>query len=121
MKGAPGLAETAEAQAKFAASDLGWFFVLQEIVGDPRFGLDVNVPTQPAPTPSWDDLSWANVDLAGGQRIDLSRNLVGTAIKTREDGTTWGANAADMAYILYQDPVMVGIHGREMLKNVVAS
>jgi len=121
VKGDPTLAETAEAQAKIPAGTLGWFFVLQEVVGDPRFGLDVKAPIEPKPTPSWDDLSWVNVDLSGGQCVDVAKNFVGTTVKTREEGTTWGANAADMAYILYQDPVMVGIHGREMLKNISPS
>ena len=34
------------------------------------------------------------------------------------DGVQWGSNAADMAYILYQKPVMVAVHGRNMLKNL---
>ena len=51
--------------------------------------------------------------------IDLSKTLLATSTAPREHGTAWGANAADMAYILYQEPVMVGIHGREMLKNLV--
>ena len=58
------------------------------------------------------------LDLSGGQRIQVSKPLLGTATSTRTGGT-WGANAADMANILYQEPVMVGIHGREMLKNLV--
>jgi hypothetical protein len=30
----------------------------------------------------------------------------------------WGSNAADMAYIFYQEPVMIAVHGRNMLKNL---
>jgi len=119
VKGHPELDETAEARAKLPPARLGWFFVLQEVVGEPRFGLDVKPPIELAPRPSWNDLSWVNVDLSGGQRIDLSKNLVATSGAPREDGTRWGANASDMAYILYQEPVMVAIHGREMLKNLV--
>ena len=33
-------------------------------------------------------------------------------------GIVWGANSADMATILYQKPVMVGVHGRNMLKQL---
>jgi len=120
VKGDPTLTETAESQARVHPQQLGWFFVLQEVVGDPRFGLDIEPPIEPAPSPSWSDLAWTNVDLSGGERIDLAKPLLGTTSKTREDGTTWGANASDMAYILYQEPVMVGIHGSEMLKNIAA-
>jgi hypothetical protein len=118
VKGDPKLEETAQARATISQKDLGWFFVLQEIVGEPRFAMDVAAPTEPAPTPSWNDLSWVDVDLRGGQSIDLNVKLVGTAPKSRPGGT-WGDNAADMANILYQEPVMVGIHGREMLKDLV--
>jgi hypothetical protein len=118
VKGDPSLDETSVVRAKLTPAQLGWFFVLQEVVGEPRFGLDVEEPVEPAPTPSWNDLSWVNVDLAGDQRIDVKKNLVATAVSVREEGTRWGANAADMAYIFYQEPVMVGIHGREMLKNL---
>lgn len=118
-QGDPTLDETSEARIKLKPEQLGWFFVLQEVVGEPRFGMDVKPPTEPQKTPSWSDLSWADVDLSGGQSVDVIKKLVGTALKTR-GGVTWGANAADMADILYQEPVMVAIHGREMLKNLVA-
>ena len=121
VQGDPAPDETAEAQAQLVAGATR--LVLRAAGSGRRAALRSRRQRahRPAPTPSWDDLSWANVDLAGGQRIDLSKNLVGTSVKTREEGTTWGANASDMAYILYQEPVMVGIHGREMLKNVTAS
>jgi hypothetical protein len=39
-----------------------------------------------------------------------------TAIATQPDSAVhWGANAADMAYILYQVPVMVAVHAERML------
>jgi hypothetical protein len=117
VRGDPKLEETAEARASLSQKQLGWFFVLQEIVGEPRFGMDVAAPTEPAPSPSWNDLSWVDVDLSGGQSIDLNMKLLRAAPKSRPGGI-WGDNAADMANILYQEPVMVGIHGREMLKNL---
>lgn len=120
VKGDPALDETAIARAKLKPSDLGWFFVLQEVVGDPRFGLDVKEPTEKPPADSWSGLSWVNVDFPPGRSVvDVLKPLLKTSNTPREDGTKWGANASDMAYILYQQPVMVGIHGREMLKNLV--
>ena len=32
----------------------------------------------------------------------------------------WGSNAAEMAYILFQTPVMVAVHASEMLENANA-
>jgi hypothetical protein len=117
-RGDPTLDETAEARIKLKPDQLGWFFALQEVVGEPRFGMDVNPPIEFAKPPSWKDLAWTDVDLSGGQSIKVAKPLLGTASSTRSGGT-WGANAADMANILYQEPVIVGIHGREMLKNLV--
>ena len=65
VRGDPRLDETAP-RARVVGEQLGWFFVLQEVVGEPRFGLDVDVPIEP-PAGAWDNLSWANLDLAGGQ------------------------------------------------------
>jgi hypothetical protein len=115
-RGDPSLEETPEAQAKLRPDQLGWFFVLQEVVGEPRFGMDVSRPIEPEG--NWNDLSWLDVDLSGGQAISLTKKLTEGALQTR-GGVTWGDNAADMADILYQEPVMVGIHGREMLKKLV--
>src|SRR5262249_21706099 len=43
-----------------ASSDWGWFFIIQEIPGEPRFGMDVTFsPDDSATTPiTWDDLGW---------------------------------------------------------------
>ncbi len=115
VKGDPRLTETAQART-VVGNDTGWFFVLQEVVGEPRFGLDIAAPTEPAAS-RWDNLSWAQVDLAGGRCVDLSKSFV-SAVPGAGSGITWGANAADMASILYQKPVMVGVHGRDMLKQL---
>jgi hypothetical protein len=118
-QGDPTLAETAEARIRLKSDQLGWFFVLQEVVGEPRFGMDVKPPTEPKGNSSWSDLSWAEVDLSGGQSVDVTKKLLGLGVPRTRGGVTWGSNAADMADILYQEPVMVGIHGREMLKDLV--
>jgi len=48
--------ESAEARASIPAAELGWFFVLQEVVGEPRFGLD-ETSAVPAQTNKWDNPS----------------------------------------------------------------
>ena len=48
VRGDPRLDETAEAHA-MVGDNIGWFFVIQEAVGEPRFGLDVEVPVEPLP------------------------------------------------------------------------
>ena len=99
------------------APDLGWFFVLQESVGEPRFGLDSAAPIEPT-AQKWDNLAWTHVDLSAGQAVDLSKPFLAQPPGTDAEAIQWGSNAADMAYIFYQDPVMVAVHGRNMLKNL---
>jgi hypothetical protein len=116
VRGDPRLDETAEARA-LVGDDTGWFFVIQEAVGEPRFGLDVDAPLAPS-SQKWDNLAWVNLDLTGGQAIDLSKPFVSPPPGTDTGGVEWGSHAADMAWVLYQDPVLVAVHGRQMLKNL---
>ena len=117
-RGDPRLDETATARA-IVGDDLGWFFVLQEAVGEPRFGLDSAPPIDPSPV-MWDNLSWMNVDLGAGQAVDVAKAFVSSPAGGNPGGVLWGSNAADMAYIFYQEPVMVAVHGRNMLKDLTA-
>ncbi len=121
VRGHPDLEETAAARAAIPAAELGWFFVLQEVVGETRFGLDEN-PPPPARRSAlkWDNLSWENVAVsATAGVIDLGAPLAGTVPGGNPESLAWspaeGGNAADLALILNQKPVLVAIHGREML------
>lgn len=96
-------------------NDPGWFFVIQERPGEPRFGLDIQDTVPPTPT-KWTELAWNHLgDPAQIALIDLT-TVPATNITTAPDiAIKWGANAADMAYILYQVPVMVAVHAESML------
>jgi hypothetical protein len=91
----------------------GWFFVIQERPGEPRFGLDIEADGDTLT--EWDDLSWSHL---GGEVswIDVSAPVQLQNASLPDSRVLWGANAADMAYILYQDPVMVAIHADNMLE-----
>jgi len=94
----------------------GWFIVIQQRPGEPRFGLDIQETTPPTPT-SWNELAWNHLgDPETIPLIDLdvtpATNITGGPDKDIE----WGVNAADMAYILYQVPVMVAVHAADMLE-----
>ena len=41
-------------------------------------------------------------------------------MRRRPAARSWDSHAADMAFILYQKPVLVAIHARDMLKNLKA-
>src|SRR5688572_16469513 len=124
VRGDPSLAETVTARMSLAADKLGWFFVLQEAIGEPRLGLDEQAP--PANMQSddrWSNLAWAHVDMTGRHVIDLSVPFVteppGDAPAAQQ--LNWapadGATAADLAVILNQKPVLVAWHARQMLER----
>ncbi len=110
-----------QGSANRADNNPGWFFVIQERPGEPRFGLDDKSEETPEFAGKWDDLAWEHLeDFEHLNFIDLDKT-----IKTNEEAPmpehdeelTWGLNAADMAYILYQVPVMVAFHAADMLKK----
>lgn len=113
----------------------GWFFVIKERPGEPRFGLDID---QSDEIYVWNDLAWKDVvpGLTDGDYIDIEAitqpiELVNP--RNRNDPTleklwdqydedvwlSWntGMNAAEVAYILYQIPVLMGVHATEMLPD----
>jgi len=104
----------------FPDDDLGWFFIIQEVPGEPRFGMDI----QPTETPtSWADLSWVNILPEGPSPEDPSTSI--TIIKKANppniaptDVATWGTDSAAMAYILFQKPSMVAVHAKDMLEKL---
>jgi hypothetical protein len=121
-RGDPALQQTAEGRARTDPNRLGWFFTLQEPIGEPRFGLDEHAVTSgddpTGKTLKWDNLSWANLG-ASVPIIDLVKPFASqppNASKT--GGASWNNNAGDMAFILYQRPVLVGIHARDMLAKL---
>jgi hypothetical protein len=110
-----------------ATEDPGWFFVIKERPGEPRFGLDDVPPGQTQLLINWNDLAWDHVGVASGQMIALTQNVTFNATSdpgnpgdkpNPEDAQAkWNpdTNAADLAYILYRVPVLVAVHASRML------
>jgi hypothetical protein len=112
------------------AENPGWFFILRERPGEPRFGFDIGDAPQ-IPLYTWNELNWKNLGTADGGQLTVSSNFslgnvnplsgdAGVDNKARHDDDvkySWNTttNAADIAYITYQDKVMIAIHGSEML------
>lgn len=114
----------------------GWFFVLKEIPGEPRFGFDVpKADVDAEKNLTWNDISWTEV-LPGSGVIDVNPAPPVTITHPIPSGTQipdgfqeqhdedihikWNTDgkqvdAADLAYILYQVPVLVAVHASEML------
>lgn len=111
--------------AKGTDTDPGWFFVIKERPGEPRFGLDL---PKAAPSPAlhtWNELAWSDVTkqgefLTAGQPLrTLSNPGPGdNQIQFQDDQAfQWrpDTHAAELAYILYQVPVLMAVHAAEML------
>lgn len=104
--------------------DPGWFFVLKERPGEPRFGLDIDKADRII---NWNNLSWEDIGTQDGKCIEINKTINFTTYnagidqenKVIEDDiqARWSptTNAAELAYILYQVPVMVAIHASKML------
>jgi len=108
--------------------DPGWFFVIKERPGEPRFGLDNE--KQPKLN-VWNDLSWPDLQpQPPGSHIEIAKapatlSLI-TPTGTDDEKTpqflddkkvAWShdMSSAELAYILFQAPVLVAVHASEML------
>lgn len=118
----------------------GWFFVIKERPGEPRFGLDIGT-TEKDEIEVWNDMAWGNVipaadEVASGVGKNLQITSATPAIKIADSALEddddekldqraedvqldWhkNMNSAELAYILFQSPAMVAIHGTEMLSK----
>lgn len=107
----------------------GWFFVIKERPGEPRFGLDIE---QSEEINVWNDLSWGKLGVVDGNFITIDAETSTITLNDPHDNSglqekydqydedthlTWNKdmNAAEVAYILYQVPVLVAVHASEML------
>jgi hypothetical protein len=111
-------------------ANAGWFFVLKERPGEPRFGLD-SKRADPGKRQTVNDIGWPDLIPEGSTRHFLDpASLIAPldplgpddgekADQRAEDVTVLPApiSAARWAYILYQAPMMVAIHGAELLKR----
>lgn len=113
------------------STEPGWFFVIKERPGEPRFGLDIEREGQ---LNVWNDLAWPDVlgdqdkgflqIKPGGPTLTLIEPVLPELQEKKEQyqddkGLSWhpDTNAAELAYILFQVPVLVGVHGSEMLPS----
>lgn len=123
--------------------DPGWFFVIKERPGEPRFGLDIgeggNIIDKNGEKKIqiWNDLSWGDLipAVASGDFIQITEetpsvtataSLLSEEDKEKKDQqgedckVEWyqDMNAAELAYILYQVPILVAVHATEMLPDL---
>ncbi len=111
----------------------GWFFRLEEVPGDARFGFDVSRDPQ-SDINVWNDLAWADVvpGLADGVPVKVA-DIPGRSLTEPTDPTLqekreqWesdkdvpldaNVSAAELAYIALQTPVIMAVHASELLPD----
>jgi hypothetical protein len=131
-------ADEARGETAAAPDDPGWFFVIQERPGEPRFGLDVGQDgAQAAVRNYWNDFSWADIIPGLPDGGFLAATAAPTAVLTPPPGSAtpdqqqqhaediqihWDASigSAELAYILCRVPVLVAVHASRMLAGVSA-
>ena len=127
------------AQARGTDQDPGWYFVIMERPGEPRFGLD-EPPADfnfavPGSIKLWNELHWGHITptkVAYEQLEALNMSQLRTPVlngplptdpddqaqRSEDDAHAWGTQSASLAYILYQAPVKVAVHATEMLEGL---
>ncbi len=124
------LSETEARGAKDPSRDAGWFFVFQQDIAGPRFGLE------PAPDPyrvgavtQWRDLSWANfaasaAELAQLRFLSVKQQTLGVTIAPGDGErdappAAWGPtlDAGQVAGITLRLPFRAAIHADLMLPD----
>ena len=110
----------------------GWFFRIEEVPGDARFGFDIEreVGSQ---INVWNDLAWPDVapGLADGKPVKVAdipgRTLIEPTGEAVEKHPQWeydryvpldaDLSSAELAYIALQTPVLMAVHASELLSN----
>lgn len=111
-----------------AQDDAGWFFVIKERPGEPRFGMEEATSVNNPRLIKWDDLEWGELGVPAGGVVTLGTSLPLTKPwvysidgENRPDDddaqASWNAatDASELAYILYRVPVLVAVHASRML------
>jgi hypothetical protein len=103
-------------------ADPGWFFVLKERPGEPRFGLDEDKASKII---NWNNLSWKDVGTQDGNCIELNKTIIlsppganeTNLVDPQDSEVQWAqdTDSAELAYLLYQVPVQVAIHAKRLL------
>ena len=90
-----------------ATAGLGYYFVLAEHPSEPRFGFEPDAGV--TPLQDWNDLGWPQVTVKNNHVV------VATPPTASAPGASWGANAAQQAYITYRQPVRVALLATALL------
>jgi hypothetical protein len=106
-----------DANPQTDADNWGYYFIIQQLPGEPRFGMEVAFEPNDGPI-TWDDLAWTLFP-DGQSFIDVTVPPSSfTPAGPSESLSQWGTDSAHMASILLRDPVMIAVHAKEMLAGL---
>lgn len=109
-----------EYDAKRTDEHPGKYFVIEEHISEPRFGLDItseddNPPSLGNPA-KWSNLSWDHFNLTVGDYIDIIQTRDETRNITQDKWDQWiNSSSAKRALITLQKPIRIIIGANEML------
>lgn len=124
-----------EALGDLSVNDPGYFIVIKERPGEPRFGFDIQNDEAKHPSMAneddpddrftWNDGNWKFVGLDEAKnyiKINQGAYAAGDGVvaqisNAEDEKLVWGKNAAHMAGILYQLPFMIAIHADVMISE----
>jgi hypothetical protein len=92
----------------------GWFFALQEQVTEPRFALDETVdPTRGNRPSAWRAVAWPDTTVEPGTNFTVTNLRAVATANSLAPAPTNGASTADA---LFQNPVQVLVHARNLTR-----
>jgi hypothetical protein len=111
------LAGFAISPAAIRAAPDPWYLVLVPPPGAPRFGLDIADANTPAVPAHARELAWSHMapDSQPGAQVRFAIADPPLLRGVRIDEASWGASAATLAMLTYQNPVRVAIRAIELM------
>ena len=112
------------AEARGDSTRPGWFFVLQQEMTKPRFGLDDDGEWHSQQPSGWEDLTWGH--LVGQADFDELSHAPVTGSRPETESWSFAASpgewsgsstSAEIAYVALQRPVRVAIHADDLLPS----
>ncbi len=112
---------TPEELCRGGPGNKGYYIVLEERLGEPRFGFDLlehedDVPEQLRGNTWWYDMTWAHLQPAANEGDYIDNRSFAQASTL---SPSWGRSAAIMANIALQRPVRMAVHASKMLSREV--
>lgn len=104
-------------QQAWGCDGLGWYFVLEERISEPRFGLDV--PSDMI-LDKWNDLGWHHFSLETAFESYLTITAPNNHVAGSFDTSDWNLNSSSstISEIVVQKPVRIFVHAKQMLPDI---